>query len=37
LRAREQFLRLFYDDGFWDADGVEKYFMHFAIAARKGR
>ena len=37
LRARNEFLRLFYDDTFeTDADALERYFMHFAIAARKG-
>jgi hypothetical protein len=35
LRAKEQFLRLFFDDGFDDADGIEQYFMQFALAARR--
>lgn len=38
LRAREEFLRLFFDGTFdADADSIERYFMHFAIAARKNR
>ena len=37
LRARDEFLRLFYDDTFeTDADAIERYFMRFALAARKG-
>ena len=36
LRARDEFLRLFYDDS-TDFDGVERYFHHFALAARHGR
>ncbi len=37
LRAREEFLRLFFDDRFdEDADNIERYFMQFAIAARNG-
>ncbi len=35
LRAREEFLRLFYDGTFDDdADNIERYFMWFACAAR---
>jgi len=35
LRSREVFLGLFYDNRFEaDADQVEGYFMHFAVAAR---
>jgi hypothetical protein len=37
LRSRDQFLGLFFDDNFDDADAVESYFMQFAIAARSGR
>lgn len=38
LRAREEFLRLFFDDTFdKDADNIERYFMQFAVAARKNR
>ena len=36
LRARDEFLRLFYDDS-TDFDGVARYFHQFAIAARRGR
>ena len=36
LRARDEFLRLFYD-GSTDFSGVESYFYHFALAARRGR
>jgi hypothetical protein len=36
LRARDEFLRLFHDGTFeTDADQIEKYFMRFALAARK--
>ena len=35
LRSRDEFLRLFYDDS-TDFDGVERYFHHFAVAARRG-
>ncbi|MCL2883699.1 MAG: hypothetical protein FWF30_04455 [Coriobacteriia bacterium] len=36
LRARNEFLRLFYDDTFdTDADAIERYFTLFAVAARK--
>lgn len=36
LRAREEFLRLFFDGTFEDdADNVERYFNQFAIAARR--
>ena len=38
LRARDEFLRLFFDGTFeQDADKIERYFMYFALAARKGR
>lgn len=38
LRAREEFLRLFFDGTFeFDADNIERYFMQFAFAARKNR
>jgi hypothetical protein len=37
LRARDQFLSLFFADNFADADKVENYFMQFAIAARRNR
>jgi len=37
LRAKDQFLGLFFDDNFADAAGVEKYFMQFAFAARIAR
>ena len=36
LRARDEFLRLFFDDSM-DFRGVERYFHHFALAARRGR
>jgi hypothetical protein len=35
LRARDEFLALFYDDRFDEADKIEEYFMHFALAARR--
>jgi len=35
LRAREEFLRLFFDETFEDdADRIERYFMNYAFAAR---
>jgi hypothetical protein len=35
LRARDEFLRLFFDDTFAeDAVKIERYFMYFALAAR---
>ena len=34
LRAKEEFLKLFFDDNFGDAEKIEKYFMCFAYAAR---
>jgi len=38
LRARDEFLRLFFDGTFdADADKIERYFMYFAFAARAGR
>jgi len=36
LRARDEFLRLFYGDSD-DSEGVAKYFHQFALAARRGR
>jgi len=36
LRARDEFLRLFYGDS-EDFIGVERYFYHFALLARRGR
>ena len=36
LRARDEFLRLFYDDS-TDFYGVERYFHQFALAARRER
>ena len=36
LRARDEFLRLFFD-GSTDYDGVERYFHYFALAARRGK
>ena len=37
FRARDEFLRLFFDGTFdEDADKIERYFMYFAFAARKG-
>jgi len=35
LRARDEFLSLFYDDRFDEADKIEDYFMQFAYVARK--
>ena len=37
LRARDQFLSLFFADNFADAEAIENYFMQFALAARSGR
>ncbi len=38
LRAREEFLRLFFDGTFEDdADNIERYFDQFAVAARRMR
>ena len=38
LRARDEFLRLFYDGTFEsDASGIEKYFTQYAVAARNQR
>lgn len=38
LRARDEFLRLFFDDTFEkDADKIECYFMNFAFLARAGK
>jgi len=35
LRARDEFLRLFFDGTFeTDADNIERYFMNYAFAAR---
>ena len=36
LRARDEFLRLFYGDS-TDYEGVERYFYLFALAARRNR
>ena len=36
LRARDEFLRLFYD-GSTDFEEIERYFHYFALAARRGR
>ncbi len=37
LRAEDQFLSLFFDDNFKDADKLDDYFMQYALAARNGR
>ena len=38
LRARDEFLRLFFDGTFdTDADKIERYFMYFAFLARAGK
>lgn len=38
LRARDEFLRLFFDGTFDnDADNIERYFMYFAFIARTER
>jgi len=38
LRARDEFLRLFFDGTFdQDADNIDRYFMYFAFAARADR
>jgi len=38
LRARDEFLRLFFDGTFSeDADKIDRYFTYFAFAARVGR
>jgi hypothetical protein len=37
LRAKEQFLGLFFADNFADSPAIENYFMQFAIAARRDR
>ena len=38
LRARDEFLKLFYEDTFADdADSIERYFMQFAFMARARR
>jgi hypothetical protein len=38
LRARDEFLRLFFDGTFeLDADSIERYFMYFSYAARASR
>ncbi|MCL1798437.1 MAG: hypothetical protein FWG23_01670 [Eggerthellaceae bacterium] len=37
LRARDEFLRLFYDGTFADdAEALERYFTQFAVAVRNG-
>ena len=35
LRARDEFLALFFDNRFDEADKIEEYFMQFAFVARK--
>jgi len=38
LRARDEFLRLFFDGTFeHDADNIDRYFMNFAFIARAAR
>jgi hypothetical protein len=38
LRARDEFLRLFFDGTFeQDADNIDRYFMYLAFAARANR
>ncbi len=38
FRARDEFLRLFFDGTFdTDADKIERYFMYFSFAARRSR
>ena len=37
LRSKEEFLALFFDNRFDEADSLENYFMQFALAARMGR
>ncbi len=37
LRAKDQYLRLFFDDKIDDADNIERYFMQYAMAARRNR
>lgn len=37
LRARDQYLSLFFGGTFDDADNIENYFMQYAIAARLAR
>jgi hypothetical protein len=37
LRAKDQYLALFFDDNMVDADKVEAYFMQYALAARRNR
>ncbi len=37
LRSKDQFLSLFFDNSFEDANNIEKYFMQYAIAARGKR
>lgn len=38
LRAREEFCRLFFGDApEGSAEGLSRYFLHFAIAARRAR
>jgi hypothetical protein len=38
LRAHEEFCRLFFDPEVpaWSADGLRRYFLAFAVAARRG-
>ncbi len=38
LRAKDQYLRLFFDGTFdKDAEAIEGYFMQYALAARRDR
>jgi len=37
LRAKDQYLALFFADQFDDADNIEAYFMQYALAARRDR
>ena len=37
LRAKDQYLALFFDNNIADAPNVEKYFMQYASAARRDR
>lgn len=37
LRAKDQYLALFFDDRIADAVNIEDYFMQYALAARRDR
>lgn len=37
LRAKDQYLRLFFDNKMNDADKIENYFFQYALAARRNR